>query len=71
MVASSLEALRALLGGRAGALASTASVFVIDDMSMSNWVMSGSMSVVVVQVLAELGGKLGVYENLFGAVRPL
>lgn len=45
-MASSLEALRALLGGRAGALGSTASVFVIvDDMLVSNWVMSMSMSV--------------------------
>lgn len=35
-MASSLEALRALLGGRAGALGSTASVFVIvEDMLVS------------------------------------
>lgn len=72
MVASSLEALRALLGGRAGALGSTASVFVIvDDMLVSNWVMSRLMSRLVgcgaSKPSRSLGawGKLDVYANLF------
>jgi hypothetical protein len=47
-VASRREALRALRGGRAGALASMVSVFVVVvcDMALSNW----AMSVVVVVV---------------------
>lgn len=58
-MASRRDALRALLGGRAGALASMVSVFVlvVGDMALSNWAMSVAVAVVVVQV-SELGGKL-------------
>jgi hypothetical protein len=58
MVASSLEALRALLGGRAGALDSTVSVLVVDDM-LSNWAMSVPEVVVVLVVVAVLEAELG------------
>lgn len=62
MVASSLEALRALLGGRAGALDSTVSVIVIDDMLVSMSVGCGAG-----KPSRSLGawGKLDVYANLF------
>lgn len=62
-MASRREALRALLGGRAGALASMVSDFVVvGDMALSNW----AMSVVVVAVLevSELGGKLLLLYNV-------
>lgn len=56
-MASRREALRALLGGRAGALASMVSDFVVvDDMALSNWAMS--VVVVAVREVSELGGKL-------------
>lgn len=67
MVASRREALRALLGGRAGALASMVSDFVVvDDMALSNWAMSVVVVVVVVAVLqvSELGGKLLLLYNV-------
>lgn len=56
-MASRREALRALLGGRAGALDSIVSDFVVvvGDM-VSNWAMS--MGVVAVVEVSKLGGKL-------------
>lgn len=68
MVASRREALRALLGGRAGALDSIVSDFVVvvGDMALSNW----AMSVVVVAVVevSGLGGKLRLVYNLLAVV---
>lgn len=60
-MASSLEALRALLGGRAGALGSTVSVIVIEDMLVSNWVMSRSMSMSVGCGASEPSQSLGAW----------
>lgn len=70
MVASKREALRALLGGRAGALDSIVSDFVVvvGDMASSNWAMLVVVVVVAVVQVSEPGGKLRLVYNLLAVV---
>jgi len=62
MVASRREALRELLGGRAGAFESIVSDLVVVGDMLSNWAMS--VAVVSVLEVSELGGKLLLLYNV-------